>query len=91
MALKGNLYRVNFRNDQHCVCDHIFEDAFHFFLECPRYQHDRTSLFNCFNNIVPISKEYILFGCSEISEELNTLMFKSMHKFILQTCRFNNY
>jgi hypothetical protein len=40
--------------------------------------------------IVPISIEYILFGCNEISEELNTLLFKSVHKFIRQTCRFNN-
>ena len=64
---------------------------FIFFLECPLYQHDRTSLFNYFNNIVPISIEYILFGCNEISEELNTLLFKSVQKFIRQTCRFNNY
>ena len=52
---------------------------------------DRTSLFNYFNNIVPISIEYILFGCNVISEELNTLLFKSVQKFIRQTCRFNNY
>ena len=69
---------------------HLFEDAIHFFLECPLYQHDITSLFNYFNNIVPISIEYILFGCNEISEELNTLLFKSVQKFIRQTCRFNN-
>jgi hypothetical protein len=55
------------------------------------YQHDRTSLFYYFNNIVPISIEYILFGCNVISEELNTLLFKSVPKFIRQTCRFNNY
>jgi hypothetical protein len=66
-------------------------DAIHFFLECSLYQHDRTSLFNYSNNIVPISIEYILFGCNEISEELNTLLFKSVQKFIRQTCRFNNY
>ena len=73
-----------------CVCGHLFEDSIHFFLDCPLYQHDRTSLFNYFNNIVPISIEYILFGCNEISEELNTLLFKSVQKFIRQTCRFNN-
>ena len=69
---------------------HFFEDAIHFFLECSLYEHDKTSLFNCFNNIVPISIEFILFGCNEISEELNTLLFKSVHQFIRQTCRFNN-
>jgi hypothetical protein len=58
--------------------------AIHFFLECPLYQHDRTSLFNYFNNIVPISIEYILFGCNVISEELNTLLFKSVQTFIKQ-------
>jgi hypothetical protein len=30
--------------------------------------------------IVPISIEYIVFGCKEISEEFNTLFFKSMQK-----------
>ena len=44
-----------------------------------------------FNNIVPISIEYILFGCNVISEEFNTLLFKSVQKCIRQTCRFNNY
>jgi hypothetical protein len=29
-----------------CVRGHLFEDAIHFFLECPLYQHDRTSMFN---------------------------------------------
>jgi hypothetical protein len=57
-------------------------DAIHFFLECPLYQHNRTSLFNYFNNIVPISIEYILFGCKEISEEFNTLFFKSVQKLV---------
>ena len=57
-------------------------NAIHFFLECPLYQHDRTSLFNYFNNIVPISIEYILFGCNGISEELNTLLFKSVQKLL---------
>ena len=79
------------KNDPRCVCGHLFEDAIHFFLEYPLYQHDRTSLFNYFNNIVPISIEYILFGCNVISEELNILLFKSVQKFIRQTCRFNNY
>jgi hypothetical protein len=51
----------NMKNDPRCVCGHLLEDAIHFFLECPLYQHDRTSLFNYFNNIVPISIEYIVF------------------------------
>ena len=42
-----------------------------FNLESPLYQHDSTSLFNCYNSIVPISIDYIHFGCNEISEELN--------------------
>jgi hypothetical protein len=48
-----SLSRVNLKNDPRCVCGHLFEDAIHFFLECPLYQHDRTSLCNYFNNIVP--------------------------------------
>jgi hypothetical protein len=88
-GLNADLYRVNLKNDPRCVCGPLFEDAIHFVLECPLYQHDRTSLFNYFNNIVPNSIEYILFGCNEISEELNTLLFKLVPKFIRQTCRFS--
>jgi hypothetical protein len=49
------------------------------------YQGDTTSLFNCFNNIVSISMEYILFGCNEIGEEFNTLLFKSVFKLAMST------
>ena len=89
-GLNADLYRVNWKNDPRCVCGYLFDDTIHFFLECPIDQHDIISLFNYFNNIAPISMEYILFGCSEISEELNTLLFKSVQQFIRQTCRFNN-
>jgi hypothetical protein len=81
-GLNADLYRVNLKDDPRCVCGHLLEDAIHFFLECPLYQHDRTSLFNYFNNIAPISIEYILFGCNEISEEFNTLLFKSVQKLV---------
>ena len=64
-GLSSDLYRVNLKDDQHCVCGHIFEDAFHFFLECPLYQHDKT-LCDCFNNIVPISIEYILSDVTKL-------------------------
>jgi hypothetical protein len=70
-TLKKHFFHV-FYNVDFCVCGHLFEDAINFFLECPLYQYNRTSLFNCFNNIVSISIEYILFGCNKISEELNT-------------------
>jgi hypothetical protein len=108
---RADLYRVNLKDDPRCVCGHLLEDAIHFFLECPLYQHDRTSLFNYFNNIVPISnvskkitfksfvdpqftlnRYYIivkLINCveiisrlGEISEEFNTLFFKSVQKLV---------
>ena len=43
-SIYADLYRVNLKNDPHCVCDHLFEDAIHFFLECRLYQHDRIYL-----------------------------------------------
>jgi hypothetical protein len=78
MNMIDGMQLVHFKDDPRCVCGHLLENAIHFFLECPLYQHNRTSLFNYFNNIVPISIEYILFGCNEIREELNTLLFKSV-------------
>jgi predicted Zn-ribbon and HTH transcriptional regulator len=41
-GLNADLYRVNLKNDPCCACGHLFEDAIHFSLECPLYQHDRT-------------------------------------------------
>jgi hypothetical protein len=32
----------------------------------------------------------LIVNSNEISEELNALLFKSVHKFIRQTCRFNH-
>ena len=82
VALSRYLYRAhNLKDDPHCVCGHLFEDAIHFFLECPLYLHDTTCLFSCFNNIVPISIKYILRSLDVtkyISEELNALLFKSV-------------
>jgi hypothetical protein len=43
-GLNADLHRVNLKNNPRCVCGHLFEDAIHFSLECPLYQHDRTSL-----------------------------------------------
>ena len=64
-GVPGENYR-HLKYDPRCVCGHLFEDAIHCFLECPLYQYDITSLFKCFNNIVPISIEYILFGCNKL-------------------------
>jgi glucan phosphoethanolaminetransferase (alkaline phosphatase superfamily) len=36
-GLNADLYRVNLKNDPRCVCGHLFEDAIHFFLECPLF------------------------------------------------------
>ena len=57
--------------------------------------HDLLLIMNMIEKIVKTlyhdHVQYILFGCNVISEELNTLLFKSVQKFIRQTCRFNNY
>jgi hypothetical protein len=42
------------------------------------YEEDKNKV--PMNN--PISIEYILFGCKEISEEFNTLFFKSVQKLV---------
>jgi CRISPR/Cas system-associated protein Cas10 (large subunit of type III CRISPR-Cas system) len=77
IILNTSKKHVNYEEDKNKVPMNkpynIQNNAIHFFLECPLYQHNRTSLFNYFNNIVPISIEYIVFGCKEISEEFNTL------------------
>ena len=49
-GLNADLYRVYLKDDPRCVCGHLLEDAIHFFSRV-----SRTSLFNRFNNIVPIS------------------------------------
>ena len=87
--LNADLFRVNLKMDPSCLCGHPFEDAIHFFLECPLYQIDRNILIDNINNIVPFTIEYLLFGCDNLSDELNLDVFKSVHKFIRHTCRFD--
>ena len=43
------------------------------------YQGDTTSL------LTVLIMEYILFGCNEIGEEFNTLLFKSVFKLAMST------
>jgi hypothetical protein len=75
-GLNADLYRVNLKNDPRCVCGHLFEDAIHFFLDCPLYQHDRTSLFNYFNNIVQKRRGVVkLINCVEIISGLGIINY----------------
>lgn len=60
-----------------------------FFFECPRYTQQRVQLFNQFNDIsVPFHINYILYGSSDFSYNLNCKILSYVHSYIIASKRF---
>ena len=64
-----------------------FEDAIHYFLECPLYLNERrTLLSNC--DDININIETLLFGNDKYSYDVNSKIFGKVRTFINQSKRF---
>ena len=64
-----------------------FEDAIHYFLECPLYLNERRTLLSDCDNI-NINIEILLFGNDDDSYAVNSKMFGKVRTFINQSKRF---
>ena len=70
-----------------CNCGASFEDAIHYFLECPLYLNERrTLLSNC--DDININIETLLFGNDKYSYDVNSKIFGKVRTFIDQSKRF---
>ena len=70
-----------------CLCGHDNEDALHFFFVCPLFETIRANKFYYTNGF---SLQTILCGTSSLNHESNSVILKSVHKFIIESKRFEN-
>jgi hypothetical protein len=86
-------FNLHVIQNPNCICTMaVNETAKHYFTLCPRYYAPRVELYaNLFNipNLPPISIRLLLHGDPSLPDHSNSLIFKLVHHFILQTNRFN--
>ena len=78
-----------------CICDSPFyrcgaiENAFDFFLDCQQNAHQRAErIYSIFYQHITVGLRVILFGEITLSTQANTIIFKAVHKYILDSKRF---
>ncbi len=76
-------------SDSICECGFPVENAEHYFLHCPLYQHEREVLINQLQVHTDVTLEHILYGNPHLSQTINCEMFYAVHTFIVDTQRFN--
>jgi hypothetical protein len=69
-SLNADLSRIHVINNYKCSCGASFEDAIHYFLECPLYLNERTLLSDC--DDININIEILLFGNDDYSYDVNS-------------------
>ena len=80
---------LHVRDDPDCSCGDSVEDAYHFFLTCPRYRNERVNLINTISPLAPCSLNVLLYGDREVTEENNKKIFEAVHKYIIDSRRFD--
>ena len=86
-SLNADLSKIHIINNFKCNCGASFEDAIHYFLECPLYLNERrTLLSNC--DDIDINIETLLFGNDKYSYNVNSKIFGKVRTFINQSKRF---
>ena len=78
-SLKADLSRIHVINNYKCNCGASFEDAIHYFLECPLYLSERRTLLSDCDDI-NINIEILLLGNDDYSYDVNS---KILEKFEL--------
>lgn len=86
-SLNADLARIHVVNNPMCSCGSPYEDAIHYFMECPKYQNERTNLYSKLVNI-DINIETLLFGNDDYSDNQNSAIFEDVRVYIRQTKRF---
>ena len=88
-SLKTDLNRVHLADTSICDCGMLYENSYHFFLECPRYTSLRTVLFHDISQADAVPNlETILNGNPTLCFNNNILIFKAVHKYIMSSKRF---
>ena len=86
-TLNADLKRINVINNPKCNCGSPYEDAFHYFLECPLYLNQRMTLVAGLNDR-DLNIEILLFGSDDDDDQYNSFIFGKVRLYIKQTKRF---
>lgn len=88
-SLKSDLFRCNLSDSCYCSCGNYIESAEHYFFHCKLYTEQRAHLINGISNLdIDISIDNILFGSSEIGDDINSILFLLVQKYIIDSKRF---
>ena len=74
---------------QSCVCGHMVEDAFHYFMACTRYIALRMNLITNVIQFSDLNIKTFLYGNPNISIDDNCKIFDAVQRFIIDSNRFN--
>ena len=88
-ALNHDLLKKNISDTPLCRCGSI-ENTHHFFFKCPFYNIVRNDLLHEVSTLHDVSLKLLLYGNPNLSNDLNTRVFESVHKYILKTKRFSS-
>ena len=88
-SLRYYLYHKGIIDNPNCDCGSL-ETNNHYLFECNRYNAIRVDLLNEVSEFCTPSLNSLLFGNLALSDEANELIFKSVHKFIRRSKRFEH-
>ena len=86
-SLNLDLFMRNISDTPLCQCGSV-ENAQHFFFHCRNYDAPRADLLNTVSQYQTPSLSLLLYGNDSFSVETNTVIFETVHKFILDSKRF---
>ena len=86
--LNSHLTALHVQDDPKCVCSYKDESTKHFLMQCPLYATERNKMMNIVNTVSSFSLNVLLYGDDNLDLELNCVIFKAVHDYIVDTGRF---
>ena len=88
-SLNHHLHAKNIVESPCCTCGEI-ETTKHYFFDCPNFVNFRQALLDTLEGLCNPTVEVILHGDKGLSQEVNEIIFHSVHRFIADSKRFDN-
>ena len=78
-------------NSPNCSCGEHTETAYHYFLECPKYNDKRADMMRSLQlNNLPSNIDSLLNGCDQFSVMENEKIFEIVGQYIKESKRFTS-
>ena len=86
-SLNFDFFVKNISDSPLCLCGSI-ENAQHFFFHCTKYQAQRNKLINAISPYQYPSLNLFLYGDLSMPQDVNSIIFEKVYKYIISTKRF---